>query len=163
MSETPRVLARDEVFALARWHEHVLVVWHLAADEARAERVAEATVRATRAAPGKAAHIAWVQATSGAPDADARKVFTKMGRDVGADLACMLAVVGDDGFKSALFRSVITGLALAARIRFPLKLIAGIDEGAAWAAERLGERGVTLAAPELATTLRRLGELARSD
>ncbi len=86
------------------------------------------------AAPRHACHLAWVLPNAGAPGTEARAVFTQMGRDVGTQLACMLAIVGGDGFASAVFRAVITGIAMAARVQFPLKLSPDIQQGAAWVA-----------------------------
>lgn len=126
----------DPMCALSTWGPHVVVVWFQTPDVSHAQLVADTTARAARAAPGRACHIAWVTPEVGVLGAQARSVFVQMGRTLGKDLCAMLAVVGDDGFASAAFRAIIAGIAMAARIDFPLKLAGNVEEGARWLAER---------------------------
>lgn len=138
------VIETDPAFSLAQWGSHVVVVWRETPDVPHAQRVANLTKARAKQAPGKACHFAWVLPTAGTADAATRGVFAQMGRDLGKDLACMLAVVGDDGFASAAFRAVITGIAIAARIQFPLKLAATLGEGASWVEKKTAVSAVDL-------------------
>ena len=126
------VLEADRVFTLAQWGPHAVVVWHATPDVLRARKVANLMTTCATQAPGRACYFAWVLPTAGQPEAPAREVLTQMGRKLGSDIACMMIIVGDDGFFSAIVRAVITGMEFAARSRFPLKLAATLEEGAAW-------------------------------
>jgi hypothetical protein len=131
------VLAHDRSYSLAHWRGHILSVWRNSPDETTAEHLRRVTVESVRQVPRQLAYFAVVLASASVPSEPGRTPFIRMGAEVGDGLCCMAVVYEAHGFGGAALRGVVTGLAFAARIRFPLKSFEFIEPASVWTASRI--------------------------
>jgi hypothetical protein len=142
--EAPTVslsIARDDDDAvLATWRGHVFALWRVSS-AAAAEDLARVVLSCARARPGRVAYLAVIPPSVPLPDAAARAIYAKLGRDVGSNLACIGVVVEGRGFVASAMRMAVTSIGLAARASFPLVCFADLDEAARWASEKVARKG----------------------
>lgn len=91
------------------------------------------------------------------PDPETRQAYVHMMRDENTPIRGSAVILPDTGFTSALARSVITGLMLVARPRYPTKVFQVEREGCQWLAQMLDAADAPCGQPEeLETVLRQL-------
>lgn len=94
----------------------------------------------------------------GVPGGQGRGRATQMLREIGPRLQALAAVIEGAGFWASAARSVLTGLALMSRTRFPLRSFAGTNEAARWLVKHI-RPAVPL--EELLAALRELDQARR--
>lgn len=70
---------------------------------------------------GRSAFVCVVEPTSEPPDDDIRKAASKMISDHEKDLRCVAMVIEGTGFRSAITRTVLSGILLLIRTPSPIK------------------------------------------
>jgi hypothetical protein len=141
---TPEIVCDDDDAIIATWRGHVLALWHGASTVAAAERLERVALDCTRKNPGRVAYLALINASVPLPDAGARAVYARLGRQLGTSIACISVVLEGRGFVASAMRAAVTGIGLAARISFPLACFAELDEAASWASQSVARRGGVL-------------------
>lgn len=131
------VIVHDHTYSVAQWRGHILSIWRGSPTEATAEHLRRVTVESVRLIPHQLAYFAVVTASVSVPGEPGRTPFVRMGAQVGDNLCCMAVVYEAHGFGGAALRGAVTGLAFAARIRFPLKSFEFIEPAAQWTAARI--------------------------
>lgn len=125
-----RVATPDHV--LATWKNVVILVW-------RKETTVEGSHAAKRVydnlaneCPGGVFLCTIVEAKAPAPASDARKELANFLAGCSGKMIMSAVVHEGVGFTAAMVRSVVTGLALVAKLPYPHKVFATVAEGDAW-------------------------------
>ena len=83
--------------------------------------------------PGGAAFLCVVEETSKPPNEELRKASAQMVAQHGDRLKCIACVIEGDGFKAALTRSVLSGIALLVANRHaPLAFFSNVHQAGTW-------------------------------
>lgn len=85
--------------------------------------------------PGRAAFMCFVEAGTEPPDDDIRKASSAMITSHGSNLKAVACVIDGSGFKAAISRTVLSGIALLIRTPSPIKYFESAASGAAWLAQ----------------------------
>ena len=97
--------------------------------------------------PGKIAFLCVVEATADPPDQSVRDASAAMISSLGAGLVGCACVIEGKGFRAAITRTVLAGMALVARHAAPNRFFESVPVASAWLSERLG-RGSELGLAE---------------
>jgi hypothetical protein len=81
---------------------------------------------------GKAAFLCIVEPTSEPPEDDIRKAASKMISDHDENLKCVAVVIEGTGFRSAITRTVLSGILLLVRTPAPIKFFDISKSACAW-------------------------------
>jgi hypothetical protein len=103
------------------------------------ERFAEQKLhldQVVRKHPGSAVFLVIVEADSEPPDEPERKASSKMIAGHGSNLKAVACVIEGDGFKAAIIRSVLAGIALFARAPAPIKYFDSVASASQWIASQ---------------------------
>jgi hypothetical protein len=141
---SPEIFCDDDDAIIAAWRGHVLALWHGTSTVTAAERLERVALDCARKNPGRVAYLALINASVPLPDAGARAVYARLGRELGTRMACIAVVVEGRGFVASAMRAAITGIGLTARVSFPLACFAELDEAAQWASQNVARRGGVL-------------------
>ena len=136
-SEHPRLLAASSIHACAEWRGHTLAVWHAAPDVAAVRELAANIERLARLRPGRSTYLTLLRPLPSLPDEEVRRAFVDLGRKVSELLNCIGVAIDGTGFMAAALRALVTGLGMAANIRFPLRSFSSVPEMTAWVRPRL--------------------------
>ena len=83
--------------------------------------------------PGKAGFLCVVEPTSGVPNEDVRKASSKLFESHGRNLCAIAMIIEGSGFRSALVRSVASGIVMLMGSRnTPISYFATVEAGAKW-------------------------------
>jgi hypothetical protein len=117
---------------VATWRNVVLLIW-------RRETTVEGVSAARRiydelaaVCPGGVLLMTIVEEKAPAPSADARKDLARFLSNCSGRMILSAVVHEGAGFQAAMVRSVVTGLALVARLPYPHKVFATVAEAEAW-------------------------------
>ena len=132
MANTEIVRTTDLV--IATWSDVVMWIGSGKADERQIGTLHRALDH-TAEAPGL---LLWLPHRAAAPQGPARAAAGKLFREVGPRLRAFTLITEGGGFWASAIRSIVTGLSLAARTRFPFKAVPTIDEAAPWLMDRMG-------------------------
>jgi len=72
-----------------------------------------------------------VEAGAKPPEGEARRILTVLGTKLEGALGCAFVSEGE-GFGAAAMRGIMTSMSLLVRPRFPVKVFARVEQGAAW-------------------------------
>jgi hypothetical protein len=114
-----------------------VAIWRDEVDLPRFEMQAGALAVVTGKHPGKSAFVCIVEATCAAPDEDLRKRSVALVKQHEARLACVAAVIEGTGFRAAITRSVLSGMArlLPSRGRARRGFFANVRAAGTWVSE----------------------------
>jgi len=84
------------------------------------------------AAPRRTVYLSYERSGFQMPDDTVRKLIIETLRSIDGQLAACAVVLPGSGFKNAAVRALVSGLALVARPKTPLKSLHTIDEAHAW-------------------------------
>ena len=87
--------------------------------------------------PGNVAFLCVVESKADAPDQDVRDASSAMITLHGKKLAACACVIEGDGFRAAITRTVLSGIALVARNQTPTRFFEGVPAASFWLNERL--------------------------
>ena len=76
------------------------------------------------------------------PEAEAKALYQDLMADRDERLAACAVVCDQSGFVAAMVRSIITGLILFARPRFPTKVFSDLREATSWLSTEMDKHGV---------------------
>lgn len=95
----------------------------------------EALIQFVRRHKGTAGFLCVVEQSSGVPGEDVRKATTAMFEVLGKDLRATAMVIEGSGFRSAIVRSVASGIVmLMGKRESPISYFGDIDSASAWLA-----------------------------
>jgi hypothetical protein len=107
--------------------------YHTSADDVRE---LEAAARRAHEASGRAVGlIQIVPSTAVSPDSHVRKELARMLRDLNGVVSHSAIVHEAEGFRAAMVRSIVTGVAALSNPGFPHRVFTKVPEAAAWMAE----------------------------
>lgn len=112
----------------------VVSIWRDEVDAERFEKQAAAVASITQRFAGKSAFVCIVEATCAPPDDVLRKRSIKLVNDHDHALACVAGVIEGSGFRAAITRSVMAGIARFLRNRAPHSFFSDVPGTAAWVA-----------------------------
>jgi hypothetical protein len=85
-----------------------------------------------RSHPAGAAFLCVIEPTAKPPDDELRKASTRMVDDHGDQLKCVAVVVEGEGFRAAIARSVISGMALLHQRKSPGRAFSNVRKALEW-------------------------------
>lgn len=88
--------------------------------------------------PGKVAFLCVVEPSAEAPEQEVRDASAAMISSLGSKLAACACVIEGSGFRAAITRTVLTGMALVARDPAPNRFFEHVSVASTWLNERLG-------------------------
>lgn len=102
--------------------------------------------------PGNVAFLCVVEPKADAPDQDIRDASSAMITSHGRRLAACACVIEGTGFRAAITRTVLSGIALVARNQSPTRFFEDVPDASSWLNERvrLGETSAFAEQVELA-------------
>jgi hypothetical protein len=119
---------------IATWNDVALWVGSGKADEQQIAVLHETLDRLSDS-PGL---MLWLPHRAAAPEGKARTRAGRLFREMGARLQGFALIAEGGGFWASAIRSIVTGLSLAARTRFPFKAMPAIEEAAPWLMDKMG-------------------------
>ena len=149
-------LSEDEDALIGMCGPLAVVVWRRIT-RPEAVRFAEAAGAQVleRAPAGKGATLFLVEDGATPPDGDCRRMTSEANERLAArGMVSVAGVVPRSGFTGALYRGVITGIALLSRTPYPMKVFASVPESVHWLSGQLAANGgAHLEVPEVSTAL----------
>jgi hypothetical protein len=126
--EMPAAIQVDDAdYCIATWDRTLLIVFRRETSESCAAQVSAAG-RTLLAKHGVGAGVLFiVEAASAIPGSGARAEFARFTRETAAKVACCVVVPEGGGFRSALVRSIVVGLAALLRQAFPYRFVDDVD------------------------------------
>jgi hypothetical protein len=133
------LLLADPDYALATWGSLFVIVWR-AYTPVEAVQEARRQLQAHAVRKGQIGFLTFVHPGAPIPSSTARSELAGLLRDASPFVQASAVVYEGDGFHAAAVRSVVTGLALLARQKFPHKIFGKTTDASAWLVTEL--RGV---------------------
>jgi len=136
---------------IATWANVVILVWRNETTLKGVEAVQKVYDNLSAANPKGIFLMTVVEFGAPMPSADVRDALARFLASGSGRMILSGVTHEGTGFRAAAVRSVVTGLALLAKLPYPHKVFATVDEAAAWfwlnspIARAWGERGKTLA------------------
>ncbi len=115
-----------------------LAIWRTKPTEALFEAQRAGLASAVAREPGKVIFLCVVESTADAPDQKVRDASAAMISSHGKNLAAVACVIEGSGFRAAVTRTVLSGIALVARNAAPTRYFDTVSAASAWLGERLG-------------------------
>lgn len=91
--------------------------------------------------PGKVAFLCVVEPSADAPEQEVRDASAAMITSLGSKLVACACVIEGSGFRAAITRTVLTGMALVTRSAAPNRFFEHVSVASTWLNERLGRTG----------------------
>ncbi len=147
LQDPPTVDATDAAQVIGTWRGHTLVIWAGTPTLKAAEAAARVIRRNVRLKPRRSAYFAMLRHGLDLPDAGFRQVFIQLGQDLRDELECIAVIIEGNGFVASALRGVVTGIGIAARLRYPLRCFASVEDAGEWVRTRLYRSGGSLGSP----------------
>lgn len=125
-----------------------VAIWRDEVDADRFEKQVEGVASIAHRFPRKSAFVCIVEPTCAPPDEALRKRSISLVNDHDDTLACVAGVIEGTGFRAAIARSVLAGIALFFRNRAPHHFFSDVPAMASWVA-----RNVDVDAAQLASAI----------
>lgn len=127
-----RFIAKGKDFYFASWRQVYILDWR---DAATREGL-DASVLGKRTVLGDHPDGVYVynilDGSKGLPDAEIRAYAERKQNADPHGVLCHLTVVRGDGFRSSTLRSMLAGLYMVSRAKYPRKVMGTLEEGAGW-------------------------------
>ena len=107
--------------------------------------------------PGNIAFLCVVEASADPPDQAVRDASAAMISSLGTGLVACACVIEGKGFRAAITRTVLAGMALVARHAAPNRFFDSVPVASAWVTERLGRGGMAGLAEQVELARESLG------
>ena len=128
-----RSLFIDSGLVVAELGNTCVAIWREEPYQFLFDRQASALRQVVEGRDEKTAFLCVVEKSSPPPKEDLRKAAVRMLEEHAKQLACVACVIAGDGFRSAITRSVLSGLSLLYGSReFPTKLTNSVHNAAQW-------------------------------
>lgn len=131
-----RMIARHPNYIVASWRQIFCIIWLQETAEDDVRRVSEACAEFAKQHPRGIGLLTIVEGAAPLPQAPARRALARFLAEASAFIRCSAVVLEGSGFRAAAVRSVVTGLSLVARQRFPHR-VCDIEEAGRMFAEIL--------------------------
>lgn len=127
------VLGNSDGILVAEWENICIAIWRKDSTMTRFNVQKAGLVEVCRNHPGKTGFLCVVEPTSGVPGDDVRKASGVLFQSLAADLRGIAMIIEGTGFRSAIVRSVASGIVLLMGKReTPISYFAHVDEGSSW-------------------------------
>ncbi|WP_437715862.1 hypothetical protein WMF45_05240 [Sorangium sp. So ce448] len=123
------LVTRQPDYILASWHQIFCVIWRRETTEDGARHLRDACAEFAKKHPRGIGLLTLVESGAPLPSAPARRAIASFLAEASATIRCSAVVFEGSGFHAAMVRSVVTGLTLVARQRYPHRVC---DIGEAW-------------------------------
>ncbi|WP_437287418.1 serine/threonine-protein kinase [Sorangium sp. So ce406] len=154
-----RLIARQPNYVLASWRQIFCTIWLQETAEDDVRRVSEACAEFAKQHPRGIGLLTIVEGEAPLPQAAARRALARFLAEASAFIRCSAVVLEGSGFRAAAVRSVVTGLSLVARQRFPHR-VCDIEEAGLMFAEILpAATGIAVSDVALRASLDELREV----
>ncbi len=127
-------IVRASDLVIATWNDVVMWIGSGKADEHQIGTLHRVLDQKAEA-PGL---LLWLPHRAAAPQGKGRTRAGQLFREMGPRLRAFGLITEGGGFWASAIRSIVTGLSLAARTRFPFKAVPAIDEAAPWLMDHMG-------------------------
>ena len=114
-----------------------LAVWRTKPTEELFEAQRKGLASAVARDPGNVAFLCVVESTADPPDQKVRDASSAMISSHGKNLAAVACVIEGYGFRAAVTRTVLSGIALVTRNAAPTRYFEGVSAASAWLGERI--------------------------
>ena len=141
LDDAPMLLSSDASHTIATWRGHVLATWTGEPPLYATSRLARELLMVCRARPGRCAYVAVLHDAIRLPSSNVRRIYSRLGKELGRDINCIAAVVEGQGFAASAMRAAVTGLGLASSAMFPLKCFDSLKDAATWVGPRVVSAG----------------------
>jgi hypothetical protein len=148
MVEQPEVVHEHESQTMSVWRNVVIVVLRATPGREQVDALGREVERIGRT--GKKVglvHLVHIKGAIGPPEEQARRRYIELIYDQNTMVACSSVVIEREGFGAAVIRSIIAGLALITRAKFPTRVFATIADATAWVADQLAAAGDPVGEP----------------
>lgn len=128
-----RIVQKSDGIVMAELETVSIAVWRQDSVLARFMVQRQALVDLAERFPGKVGFLCVVEPTSGAPGEEVRQATSRMFDELSTKLKAIAMVIEGTGFRSALVRSVASGIVMLSRKRtVPISYFATVPEGVRW-------------------------------
>ena len=114
-----------------------LAIWRTKPTEALFEAQRLGLAAAVGHSPGNVAFLCVVESTADPPDQKVRDASAAMISGHGKSLAAVACVIEGSGFRAAVTRTVLSGIALVARNAAPTRYFENVRTASTWLGERI--------------------------
>jgi hypothetical protein len=152
-----KVEYRDEALTIGTSGRVFAIVWKGEATLDRVRAIAAVSRRAYPQLQSGFAMIVLLEDTTTTPDAESRRLLSDLMKELASGMRAVAYVVPGAGFAAAAKRAVITGLSLAARPPYPVKVFQSLEHAEQYIAPLLPAAPPPGEAERLVTELRREG------
>lgn len=114
-----------------------LAIWRTKPTELLFEAQRMGLAEAVARDPGRVAFLCVVESTADPPDQKVRDASAAMISSHGKNLAAVACVIEGSGFRAAVTRTVLSGIALVARNAAPTRYFESVPAASVWLSERL--------------------------
>lgn len=137
------LLHATEGFRLATCHNVVIIEFSRNLEIAEVKRLLH-VIKAHHQVVGHQLGLLYLARIGQAPppEAEAKVLYQDLMKDRDERLAACAVVCDRSGFVAAMVRSIVTGLILMARPRFPTKVFAELGEASNWLSNEMDKVGV---------------------
>lgn len=150
------LIVKQPDFALASWKQVFTVIWRRETTMEGAESLRSECRQFAERHPRGIALLTIVESGAPLPSSGPRKAIAEFLGEASSFIKCSAVIFEGSGFRAAAVRSVVTGLTLMARQKYPHK-VCDLDEGVRMFAGILPQAtGVGINEAELKSTLAEL-------
>jgi hypothetical protein len=146
-----RLLKKGNGIVVGEFGPVCIAVWREDSTRARFDIQKAGLAEVVAKNPGAAGFLCVVEPTSGAPNEEVRKASSMMFESHARDLRAIAMVIEGSGFRSAIVRSVASGIVMLMGSRtIPISYFANVENGAKWMVDyvALGDIGTIKGAVE---------------
>lgn len=135
----PDVIKVDPDFALASWNDVFMVIWRVNTTVEGARALRRECLGFAAKRPEGIALLTIVEEGAPMPAPESREVIARFLGDASESIRASAVIFEGDGFRAAAVRSVVIGLTMLARQKYPHKVFAAVEDGATWLERELRE------------------------
>ncbi|WP_437562178.1 hypothetical protein [Sorangium sp. So ce542] len=156
--EPCHLIANRPDYVVATWRQIFCAIWRRETTADAVRRVHHACVEFAKQYPRGIGLLTVVEGEASLPPAGARKALASFLAQASSVIRCSAVVFEGSGFRAAAVRSVVTGLSLLARQRFPHKVCDIAEAGRMFAEILPAATGVGVSEAALRASLDELRE-----
>lgn len=128
-----RIVQKGDGIVTAECDNVCIALWRKDSVMTRFTVQREALVAMADRLPGKVGFLCVVEPTSGPPGDEVRRATSRMFDELDTKLKAIAMIIEGTGFRSALVRSVASGIVMLSRKRtVPISYLATVTEGVSW-------------------------------
>lgn len=129
-----RILHRGDGVAVAEIGRICVTIWRDGVTPSRFEKQRAGLEQVVRNQPDGAGFLCVIEPTAKPPNDELRRASTEMVDSHGTRLKCVAVVIEGEGFRAAVTRSVVSGMALLFSRRMPGKTFSSVADALRWMA-----------------------------